>query len=143
MIRNWELHDLRKWHRWTAVLFGVFLLWISATGVLSQVGSIVNQGGLVKKERPAAPAGPPGFICPDSMTCRAKPATPPAWNLSLIHDLHSGKSFGPAGTIVSLLSGFALVFFAFSGLWMYVQMWRGRLARVEQGKKVRGGKLFW
>ena len=47
------------------------------------------------------------------------------------------------GTVISLLSGLALFFFAFSGLWMYVQMWRGRLARVEQGKKVRGGKLFW
>ena len=133
---------MRKWHRWIAVLFGVFLLWISATGVLSQIGSIVNQGGLVEKERPVL-AAPPGFTCPETMSCRAKPTQPPAWNVGLLHHLHSGESFGPVGTIISLLSGLALFFFAFSGLWMYVQMWRGRLARVEQGKKVRGGKLFW
>ena len=36
---------MRKWHRWLSVLFGVFLLWISITGVLSQVGSMVNRGG--------------------------------------------------------------------------------------------------
>ena len=28
-------------------------------------------------------------------------------------------------------------------LWLYIQMWRGRLSRVEQGKTVRGGKFFW
>ena len=136
---------MRKWHRWLAVLFGAFLLWISATGVLSQIGSIVNQGGLTEKERPAsaAPAGPPGFTCPDSMICRPKPAKPAAWNVGYLHHLHSGEEFGPVGTIISLLSGLSLFFFAFSGLWMYIQMWRGRLARTEQGKTVRGGRFFW
>ena len=28
---------MRKWHRWLVVFFGVFLLWIAVTGVLSQV----------------------------------------------------------------------------------------------------------
>jgi hypothetical protein len=37
----------------------------------------------------------------------------------------------------------ALALFSFSGLWLYIQMWRGRLARVEHGKTVRGGKFFW
>jgi len=37
----------------------------------------------------------------------------------------------------------ALALFSFSGLWLYIQMWRGRLSRVEQGKTVRGGKFFW
>jgi uncharacterized iron-regulated membrane protein len=136
---------LRKWHRWVAVVFGAFLLWISATGVLSQIGSIVNNGGLFENERPpaAAPAGPPGFTCPQTMVCRPKPAKPSGWNVGLLHHLHSGESFGPVGTIISLLSGLSLFFFAFSGLWMYVQMWRGRLARTEQGKTVRGGRFFW
>ena len=136
---------MRKWHRWVAVLFGVFLLWISATGVLSQIGSIVNQGGLVEKDRPqsAAPVGPPGFTCPDSMICRPRPTKPSGWNVGLLHHLHSGEQFGPVGTIISILSGLSLFFFAFSGLWMYIQMWRGRLARTEQGKTVRGGRFFW
>ena len=139
---------MRKWHRWTAVLFGVFLLWISATGVLSQIGSLVNHGGFetaageAQARAAAAVATPPGFTCPETMTCRPKPQQQ-AWNVGLLHHLHSGESFGPLGVVISLMSGLALFFFAVSGLYMYVQMWRGRLARVEAGKTVRGGTLFW
>jgi uncharacterized iron-regulated membrane protein len=143
-FRKPELIILRQWHRWLAALFAIFLLWISVTGVLSQIGSIVNKGGLVAEERGRPKAAmPAGFTCPDSMICRPKPSRPQAWNVGFLHDLHSGETFGPLGTIVSLLSGLALVFFAFSGLWMYIQMWRGRLARTEQGKTVRGGRFFW
>ena len=139
---------MRKWHRWLAVLFGVFLLWISVTGVLSQVGSLVNQGGFETEAREAQAraaqkaAIPPGFECPDTMVCRPKPK-PAAWNVGLLHHLHSGESFGPLGTIVSLLSGLALIFFSFSGLWMYIQMWRGRLVKTQHGGKLRGGRFFW
>jgi uncharacterized iron-regulated membrane protein len=140
---NLELIVLRQWHRWLAALFGVFLLWISATGVLSQIGSIANNGLFEADQPRSAPATPPGFTCPETMTCRPKPAKPQAWNVGLLHHLHSGESFGPAGTIVSLLSGLALFFFAFSGLWMYIQMWRGRLVKTGQGKAVRGGRFFW
>jgi len=139
---------VRKWHRWLAVLFGMFLLWISVTGVLSQIGSLANRGGFeteaseARAKAAAAAATPPGFTCPETMTCRPKPK-PAGWNVGLLHHLHSGESFGPVGTIVSIMSGLALMFFSFSGLWLYIQMWRGRLARVEQGKTVRGGTLFW
>ncbi len=132
---------MRKWHRWTATIFGLFLLWISATGVLSQIGSLVNHGGFetaaseAKARAAAAAATPPGFTCPETMTCRPKQKQ--AWNVGLLHHLHSGESFGPAGVIVSLLSGLSLFFFAVSGLWMYVQLWRGRL--VRPGSR----KLFW
>jgi len=132
---------VRKWHRWTATIFGLFLLWISATGVLSQVGSLVNHGGFetaaseARAKAAAAAATPPGFTCPETMTCRPKQKQ--AWNVGLLHHLHSGESFGPAGVIVSLLSGLSLFFFAFSGLYMYVQLWRGRL--VRPGSR----KLFW
>ena len=135
---------MRKYHRWLATIFGIFLLWISATGVLSQIGSLVNKGGFAQAEaaQAGAPPGPPGFICPADMICRPKPK-PTAWNVGLLHHLHSGESFGPAGVIVSLLSGLALFFFAFSGLWMYVQIWRGRLVRRRAGKTLRGGTFFW
>lgn len=36
---------MRKYHRWISVLAGVFILFIAVTGVLSQVGSLVNNGG--------------------------------------------------------------------------------------------------
>ena len=45
---------MRKWHRWISVFFGVFLLWISVTGVLSQVGSLVNNGGFETEASEAA-----------------------------------------------------------------------------------------
>lgn len=92
----------------------------------------------------AGSAAPAGFACPADMTCRpkAKPTGARAW-VGWLHHVHSGSEFGPAGTVVSLLSGLALFFFAFSGLWMYVQMYRGRMVRVEAGKSVRGAKWFW
>jgi uncharacterized iron-regulated membrane protein len=134
---------MRRYHRWLATVFGVFLLWISATGVLSQVGAIVNKGGLegMAPER-AAPPLPAGFTCPPDMTCRPKPA-PGAWNVGLLHHLHSGEQFGAAGQLISIFSGLSLFFFAISGLYMYIQMWRGRLVRSEAGKAVRGGRWFW
>jgi uncharacterized iron-regulated membrane protein len=121
--------SMRKWHRWLSVVFGVFLLWIAATGVLSQVGSLVNNGGFERERRPdAAAAAPAGFVCPETMVCRPKPG-PRKWDVGLLHHLHSGESFGPAGTAISLLSGAALLFFAVSGLWVYVAMWRHRARR--------------
>jgi len=69
-----------------------------------------------------------------------KPAQPPRspakrWE-GFVKHLHSGESFGPLGTALSIVSGFALLFFAFSGMWMYWQMWRRRVASNRRG-------LFW
>ena len=138
---------MRKWHRWTATVFGLFLLWISTTGVLSQVGALVNNGGFetaateARARAAAKAATPPGFTCPETMTCR--PKAKPAWNVGLLHHLHSGEQFGPLGVVISMMSGLALFFFAFSGLWMYVELWRGRLQKVERGGSVRVGRFFW
>lgn len=35
---------MRKWHRWLSVIFGVVLLWIAVTGMLSQVVPVVRRG---------------------------------------------------------------------------------------------------
>lgn len=123
---------MRKWHRWLSVFFGVFLLWISVTGVLSQIplwGEAFG-GGDEQAERAAAmkAATPPGFVCPETMICRPKPPKG-GWNVGLLHHLHSGEEFGPLGTVIATLSGLALVFFTVSGLWMYIRMWRERAAR--------------
>jgi len=142
---------MRTYHRWLSVLFGVVLLWIAVTGVLSQVGSLVNNGGFEKEtaERGKAQAAAIGdavvtparahddddaaatpFVCPADMTCRPKRvAQPGEWNVGLLHHLHSGESFGPLGVVISLLGGLALVFFTVSGMWLYVQMWRNRASK--------------
>ena len=113
---------MRKYHRWLSVLFGVFLLWIAATGVMSQLADLKAES-----EPRAAAVVPPGFVCPETMTCRPKPAPDGAraW-VGYLHHLHSGEEFGPVGTAISILSGLAMVFFAVSGLWMYVRMWSHR-----------------
>lgn len=121
---------MRKWHRWLSVVFGVVLLWIAVTGVLSQVVPLIQGEG----ERPRGPAVStlqPGFVCPEDMTCRAKPK--PGEGRSIVgtlHHLHSGESFGPLGVAIATMAGFSMVFFAFSGLWLYVQMWRNRKDRA-------------
>jgi len=119
---------MRKWHRWLSVFFGVFLFWIAATGVLSQV-AVLWPGGKGDTAVEAAP--PPGFVCPQGWRCM--PPRPQGGMRSLVgtfHHLHSGETFGPIGTAISLLSGIALLFFAGSGVWLYLQMWRNRKARA-------------
>ena len=164
---------MRKYHRWLSVIFGVFLLWISVTGIASHVSELIANGGFeaeepgtkpatgqamavvpaaqahegedemthdqamdhldaMDKAAPATAAGAPAaapaaFVCPADLTCRPKapPSGARAW-VGYFHHLHSGEEFGPAGTIISLLSGIALLFFAFSGLWMYTRMWSHR-----------------
>lgn len=114
---------MRKWHRWLSVFFGVFLLFIATTGVMSQFAALKADS----EPRAAAPAG---FVCPETMICRPKPNPDGAgpW-VSWLHHLHSGEEFGPAGVAISILSGFALIFFSFSGLWLYIRMWRERSSR--------------
>jgi uncharacterized iron-regulated membrane protein len=155
---------MRKWHRWLSFLFGAFILFIAATGVLSQIGALVNNGGFeeevartgtrqaaaigaavvapARAHEHAPPAAKPSaaFTCPADMTCRPKRTPKPGeWDVGFLHHLHSGEEFGPAGVLVSLASGLALIFFAFSGLWMYIYMFARRARKTHH----HGGKFFW
>lgn len=119
---------MRKWHRWLSVLFGIFLLWIAVTGVLSQVVPLVGAAG--GQPRQAQAAGAANFVCPADYTCRPKPKPgDPRAIIGTLHHLHSGESFGPLGVAIATLSGFAMIFFSFSGLWLYIAMWRNRNSR--------------
>ena len=117
---------MRRYHRWLSVLLGAFILWIGVTGVMIQLADLAAQN----EAPPALSAVPTGFTCPPSMICRIKPAPDgaQAWS-GFLKDLHSGELFGPLGTALSIMSGLAVAFFAFSGLWMYIQMFRHRAAR--------------
>ncbi len=166
---------MRTYHRWLSVIFGVLILFIAVTGVLSQIGTLVNNGGFEEEARETgrrqaaavgqaivpsaqaheqdaaapgnatsgtatatAPAAAP-FVCPADMTCRPKRTPKPGdWNVGFLHHIHSGEEFGPVGVILSIASGVALIFFAFSGLWMYIQMFRRRANRASAPRK-----LFW
>jgi uncharacterized iron-regulated membrane protein len=118
----------RRYHRWIATLIGVFILWTAGTGVITQITRITTTA---ERHAAAAPARP-----------AQAPAAPQSANrkfLKLVTDLHSGEQFGLTGQLVSLVTGLALLFLAGSGLWMYVQMFRARAARV----RASGGRWFW
>jgi uncharacterized iron-regulated membrane protein len=111
---------MRKWHRWLVVFFGVFLLWIAGTGVGMQLADVFGgEGPPPAAAKAAAPEGKP-----------AAPKPKPQDLHHILQHLHSGETFGPLGTVINTLSGLALLFFSFSGLWMYIQMWRNRNSRA-------------
>jgi uncharacterized iron-regulated membrane protein len=140
---------MRKWHRWFSFIFGAFLLFISVTGVLSHIAAMYAQGSIFeqeKKEERGAPAASPA-ASPASRADQAQAAPSAAPNaeqkrnpkrklVGLLHHLHSGEFFGPVGVVLSLLSGLAMIFFSFSGLWMYYQMFVRR-------RKLGKAELFW
>ena len=129
---------MRKWHRWLVVFFGVFIFWIAITGVLSHAAEWWPAGSADKTALQRASTPPPGFQCPDGWRCFPRVERRGFAGLEgFFHQIHSGEYFGPVGKAISFLSGLALMFFAFSGLWMYAQMWRNRSRRGLTGK------LFW
>ena len=128
---------MRKWHRWLSVFFAVFLFWIAATGLLSHAADLWPVAEPTADQLAAAEP-PAGFVCPEGWRCSPpRVATGFASLKGFFHHIHSGEEFGPIGVAISILSGFALLFFAFSGLWMYIRMWRERAGR---GAKDR---WFW
>jgi len=132
---------MRKWHRWISVFFAVIMLWVAITGVLSYVAAWWPASGPAF-DPSAVPQMPEGATCPEGWRCF--PAGPPPGAgggmrslVGFFHHLHSGEEFGIVGEIIVFLSGIALTFFAISGMWMYVQMWK---ARASRGAK---SGLFW
>ena len=120
---------MRKFHRWISVFFGVFLLWIAITGTISQILPLMA-GEDDDAPKTAQVAARPAFTCPPDYMCRPKPKPDdPRALVGFFHRLHSGETFGPLGVAIGTLSGFAMIFFSFSGLWMYIQMWRNRAGR--------------
>jgi uncharacterized iron-regulated membrane protein len=124
---------MRKWHRWLSVLFGVVLLWIAVTGALSQLVPMYLDATQPPPAAAAVADGKPAFVCPADYSCRPKPKPgDPRGIIGTLHHLHSGESFGPVGVVLFSLAGLAMVFFAFSGLWLYVQMWQNRKSRAQK-----------
>jgi uncharacterized iron-regulated membrane protein len=123
---------MRKWHRWLSLVFGIFALWITVTGALSQLVPLYLDAA---QPRPAAAASAEtsAFVCPPDYSCRPKPKPGDARSIvGTLHHLHSGESFGPLGVAVLTLAGLAMVFFSFSGMWLYIAMWKNRKARAQK-----------
>ena len=124
---------MRKYHRWLSVIVGLFILWIAVTGVLTQGARLYASG---EQERAAAAGTAPAVQAPAPEA--RPPQTPLRQFTHFVTELHSGEEFGLAGQLISLVSGLALVFFAVSGMWMYVQMFTRRGHRHSHPRR-----LFW
>lgn len=128
---------MRQWHRWLSFVFGAFLLFIAITGVASHVAAMVARGAVFEQEERKAPATTVQVTkeatARQSATAQAPAPKPKRKLVGLLHHLHSGEWFGPVGVVISLLSGFAMIFFSFSGLWLYFQMYvrRRKLGKPE------------
>jgi uncharacterized iron-regulated membrane protein len=123
---------MRKWHRWLVIFSAVFLVWIAATGVIGQILSLTSEEE--HRKAPAVAAAQATAAAPGD-----RPAGTPRRKPDLRHviiDLHSGEYFGPLGKVLSAVMGVALLFFAVSGMWMYVDMFRKRTRIGRKG-------LFW
>jgi hypothetical protein len=101
---------MRKYHRWLSVVFGAFLLWIAATGVMIQLADLKAAS---EEEAEAGPAPQAGavqvsraqqgsnaglvvkttFICPAEMTCLPKPGPDSA--KSWVSFLQGGRKLRP------------------------------------------------
>ena len=128
---------MRKWHRWLSVFFAIIIIWVTVTGMLHWFG-VWWPADELTAEQIAAQQPPEGWECPEGWRCTPPSFAGPPRNLvGLFHHLHSGAEFGIVGEIIVLISGFVLLFFSVSGLWMYVQMFE---SRKKRGMK---GGMFW
>jgi uncharacterized iron-regulated membrane protein len=126
---------MRKWHRWVSLFAGFFMVWMSVTGLIIHINDLTaEQKGPPPAAAPASPvagavAADKSFVCPPDYICKPKGKGGKLNFAGLIKHLHSGEIIGPVGTVLSILSGVALLFFAISGVWMYVKMWSFRKGR--------------
>lgn len=121
---------MRHWHRALAPWLALLLALISLTGLATQATDLLDspaRPAAVAMIRPAPGRKPPS----------AKRSAMGEWN-HWLKKLHSGEALGPAGIALNLAGGFALVFFAVSGAWMYLSMWlkrrRGRRTRRNRSR---------
>ena len=115
---------MRLWHKRLAPWFAGFLLLIAGTGLGIEATDLLDQ-------RP-----PTALTAVRPALASCNPEKPQRtelgkWN-HWLKQVHSGEVAGPLGAALNLATGAALLFFAGSGLWMYLQMGlRRRRARLR------------
>lgn len=112
---------LRRIHRWIALFLAVFMFAIGITGAILQLlFSIYGE--------PAPPGGGP----PLSSNMPAALAR----FQGVVYGIHTMHYLGGYGTWYGIIMGTGLLFFSLSGLWMYLEMYRGRAQIGRRG-------VFW
>ena len=127
---------MRRWHKLLAPWFALILFVIAFTGAVTQATAILDTPPATLAEKSAAKSA----AAPGSEAGRIKAPKDEqrsalgGWN-HWFKKLHSGESLGPVGIALNLAGGLALLFFAGSGVWMYLSMWlkRRRSRRLRMG----------
>lgn len=123
---------MRKWHRIIAPYFALFLIVITVTGVAVQATDLLDTPKEAATHVKAGKAPGPAALPEPRPAARKDESAMRRWG-HWLKKLHSGESLGPIGLAINILSGLALLFFATSGLWMYVQIplrrWQRQRAR--------------
>lgn len=118
---------MRRWHKLLAPWFALLLFLIAFTGAVTQATAVLDSP-------PARPASASAVRTGQPMQQREKRSTLGAWN-HWFKKLHSGEALGPVGIALNFAGGFALLFFAGSGFWMYLSMWlRRRRSRSQKAR---------
>jgi uncharacterized iron-regulated membrane protein len=125
---------MRKIHRWLAPTLALFLMIIGVTGIAIQATELI--GDTPKAGKVVATQSAPVDQTQAKPEGKSKERGPmKQWN-HFMKEIHSGEYFGPFGIIINIVAGVALLFFAVSGMWMYLSMYARRQKNALKG-------MFW
>jgi uncharacterized iron-regulated membrane protein len=120
---------MRKYHRWISTVCMLFLAWVSLTGGLLALDELNPPPGLGPPPSSAAPIVAPGgsFLTDTALRLRLH---------NLLKQLHTGSIIGLGGQWLDLLTGFAFIVLAVTGIVMYFSL-------LTQRRKLGRRRLFW
>lgn len=120
---------MRKYHRWISTVCMLFLAWVSLTGGLLALDELNPPPGLGGPPSSAAPIAAPGgaFLANTALRLRLH---------NLLKQLHTGSIIGLSGQWLDLLTGFAFIVLAVTGIVMYLSL-------LTQRRKLGRRGLFW
>src|SRR5271156_5745431 len=106
---------MRKYHRWISTVCMLFLAWVSLTGGLLALDELNPPPGLGGPPSAAAamPTAGGGFLTNTALRLRLH---------NLLKELHTGSIIGLSGQWLDLLTGFAFVVLAVTGIMMYFSL---------------------
>jgi uncharacterized iron-regulated membrane protein len=114
---------MRRLHRWVSTCCVLFLAWIAITGAMISIDTNFPPPGMGGA---AADATPLLGMSNDTRVVVH----------NFLKEVHSGSIIGLPGRVLSLLSGFSLIFLSVTGIVMYFDMKRSRDKLGRHG-------IFW
>lgn len=120
---------MRKYHRWISTLCMLFLAWVSLTGGLLTLDELNPPPGLGGSPATAVPVPASGGSLLANTALRLRIH-------NLLKELHTGSIIGLSGQWLDLLTGFAFIVLAVTGIVMYFNL-------LAQRRRLGRRGLFW